>query len=340
MVTIKEIARECGLSVTAVSKALRDAPDISEQTTVRVKQVAKKMGYLRNAAAHALKTKRSHMLGVLFIDNVNAGLVHEYFSQILNNFKNEAEKRGYGITFIANNIGGVKMSFYDYARSQCCDGVVVANAEFDSPQVLELVRGALPIVTIDYVYNNQSAIISDNARDMYNLVDYICRQGHSRIAYIHGELTAVSKIRLAAFYRACDEHNITVSNNNVKAARFHDPISSEVATRELLAQRERPTCIIYPDDFSFIGGRNEIERQGLSIPDDISVVGYDGILMSQVIKPKLTTLKQDSAAIGAKAAELLIAAVEMPRTYIPKTVLIGGSLLEGETVKKLTVNAQ
>ena len=92
---------------------------------------------------------------------------------------------------------------------------------------------------------------------------------------------------------------------------------------------------MYPDDFSYIGGMSEIEREGLSIPEDISVTGYDGSYLSRALQPSLTTLRQDSEAIGMRAAQLLVSAIESPRSYIPEHIVIPGTVWEGNTVKKL-----
>ena len=92
---------------------------------------------------------------------------------------------------------------------------------------------------------------------------------------------------------------------------------------------------MYPDDFSFIGGMNEIEKHGLSIPDDISVTGYDGIYLSQVLRPKLTTYQQDTEALGREAAINLVRSIEDKKTFIPKQIWIEGKMLIGNSVKKI-----
>ena len=97
-----------------------------------------------------------------------------------------------------------------------------------------------------------------------------------------------------------------------------------------------PTCILYPDDIAHFGGRNELEKMGLSVPDDVSIAGYDGIDFSQMLRPKLTTMRQDAERMGELAAEELARAVEEGRAYIPGHNVVGGTLLPGETVKKLT----
>jgi LacI family transcriptional regulator len=335
IVTIKDISKKCGVSSATVSKALNGYRDIGEGTAEFIRRAAKEMGYFPNATARALKTNRSNNLGVLFIDEMQSGLAHEYFSSVLNSLKVEAERLGFDITFISQNIGESKMSYLEHCKYRNCDGVVIASVNFDDPSVIELVKSDIPTVTIDHVFDNRTAILSDNIRSIYDLVSYIYNCGHEKIAFIHGEKTSVTQKRLASFYRTCDELGICVPDEYVKPALYHDPKSSGLATRELLALNNRPTCIMYPDDFSFIGGRNEIERSGLSIPDDISVVGYDGIYLSQVLRPRLTTWRQDTETIGRTAAAKLIEAIENPKGTILQQVVIPGELLEGGTVREL-----
>jgi LacI family transcriptional regulator len=335
MVTIKDISKKCGVSSATVSKALNGYPDIGEETAENIRMIAREMSYLPNATARTLKTKRSNNIGVLFIDQTQCGLTHEYFSNILNSFKVEAERMGFDITFISKNIGQFNMSYYEHSKYRHCDGVVLASVDFYDPAVIELVKSEIPTVTIDHVFDNRTAILSDNIQSVRDLVQYIYNCGHRKIAFIHGEETSVTQKRLASFYKTCEELGIEVPDSYVKSAYYHDPKTSALATRELLALHNRPTCIMYPDDYSFIGGMNEIEKNGLSIPDDISVVGFDGIHLSQVLRPRLTTLRQDTDALGREAAVQLIEAIVNPKTYIPHQVIITGQLLEGGTVKKL-----
>ena len=109
MVTLKDVAKKCNVSLATVSKALNGHTDIGEQTADSIRQIAKEMGYLPNAMARALKTNRSNNIGVLFVDKTSSGLTHEYFSEILNSLKVHAEFRGYDITFISSNIGSFSM---------------------------------------------------------------------------------------------------------------------------------------------------------------------------------------------------------------------------------------
>ncbi|MEI6100490.1 MAG: LacI family DNA-binding transcriptional regulator [Eubacteriales bacterium] len=338
MITIKDISKKCGVSSATVSKALNGYADISEETIETIRTAAKEMGYFPNATARALKTNRSYNLGVLFIDETQSGLAHEYFSSVLNSFKVQAEMLGYDITFISQNIGKLTMSYFEHCRYRQCDGAVIASVNFSDPAVVELVQSDIPTVTIDHIFNNRTAIVSDNVQGVEDLVNYLTQHGHRKIAFIHGEDTTVTQNRLASFYKNCADKGIEVPDEYVKTASYHDPKSSGIATRELLALNDRPTCIMYPDDFSFIGGMNEIEKAGLVIPRDISVVGYDGIYLSQVLRPRLTTLRQDTETLGREAAIKLVEAIEKPKTFIPQQVMVPGHILEGTSVKTLEEN--
>lgn len=333
MVSMKDIAQRCGVSVATVSKALNGQPDIGEETRSRIEAVAKELGYMTNAAARALKTNRTYNLGVLFVDERRSGLSHEYFSSMLESFKVEAEAHGYDITFINRNVGGRHSSYLQHCLYRGVDGVVIACVDFTDPRVQELVESSLPLVTIDHVFNNRLAVVSDNSAGLEELVRYVYGKGHRKIAFLHGERTTVTHNRLTGFYRACEELGLQIPPEYVRECVYHDPDRCAQVTRELLALPERPTCIIFPDDFSYIGGLNVLNEAGLRIPEDISTVGYDGIHLAKVLR--LTTYSQNVEQMGKIAAERLISLIERPKTTLIDRIMVPGGLLEGTSVKEI-----
>lgn len=335
MVTIKMIAKKCGYSVATVSKALNGAPDISNETRDLIRKAADEMGYTSNAAARMLKTGRSYNFGVLFEDSANRGLTHSFFSHILNSFKHRAEELGYDISFISDRLGGKDISYVEHARYRNCDGVIIASVDYTEHAVMDLINSGIPVVTIDRVFDNCGSVISDNISGAAEIVKYVYSLGHRRIAFIHGEDTAVTRHRVASFCRTCKELGIEVPEEYLVPSVYTEPDAAAILTRKLLELPNPPTCILYPDDISYIGGMNEIEKMGLSIPEDISAVGYDGADVSQMLRPRLTTLKQDAEKMGESAAEELVRAVEGGRTYIPGRIVVPGSLLTGGTVRDL-----
>lgn len=334
MVSMKDISNACHVSVATVSKALNDRGDISKETKERICQIAKEMGYLPNSSARALKTNRSYNLGVLFADEARSGLTHSYFSHVLESFRQEAEKNGYDITFINNRANDGTFSYYEHSRYRGVDGVVIACVNFESEEVQELMNGDLPVVTIDYVINNQTCILSDNVQGMEELVSYIIACGHTKIAYIHGADSAVTQNRIATFRHVMEKHGIEVPASYIKEGVYHAPEVSAGLTEELLSLQERPTCIIYPDDFSCFGGINVIQRSGMKIPQDISVAGYDGQRIAQVIEPRITTYKQNTEELGRLAAKKLIERIEKPESSVIERVAVKGKLIRGKSVRR------
>lgn len=333
MVSMKDIARRCGVSVATVSKALNGQPDIGQDTRERIRAVADEMGYFANSAARALKTNRTYNLGVLFVDERRSGLGHEYFSSMLESFKVEAEAHGYDITFINSNVGGRQTTYLHHCQYRGLDGVVIACVDFTDPRVKELVESDIPIVTIDHVFNDRLAILSDNVNGVAALMHHVYSKGHRRIAFLHGENTSVTRNRLTGFYRACEELDLKIPEEYIIPCVYHDPDRTAAATRKLMSLPVPPTCIIFPDDFSYIGGLTTLTQMGLRIPEDVSAVGYDGIHLAKVMH--LTTYSQDTVAIGKAAAEKLISLIERPKSTVLDRVLIPGYLMEGNTVKEL-----
>lgn len=336
MVSLKDISKACGVSVATVSKALNDQSDISAETKKRIRQAAKEMGYFPNSAAKALKTNRTYNLGVLFVDEAQSGLTHNFFSHVLDSFKRVVEQQGYDMTFInCCKTRLHRMTYLEHARYRGFDGVVIACIDFYDPEVMELVRSDIPVVTVDHLFHNRIAVMSDNAKGMHDLLAYIMELGHRRIAYIHGADSAVTQSRLAAFYRMMEEKVIDVPEDYIKEAPYRGADEAYARTKELLALKDRPTCILYQDDFASFGGIKAIRQAGLRIPEDISVAGYDGIGLAYQMEPQLTTLHQDTKTIGRIAAEQLISLIEEPRTTLIRPYTVEGSVARGQSVKDI-----
>lgn len=336
MVSMKDISVACGVSVATVSKALNDHGDIGEETKKRIRQVAKQMGYFPNSAAKALKTNRTQNLGVLFEEEDHSGLTHDYFASVLDSLKSTAEEKGYDITFINScRTRPNRMSYLEHCRYRGFDGVIIVCVNFFDPEVLELVNSDIPTVTIDHLFNNTCAIMSDNIKGMRELLHYIYDMGHRRIAYIYGAESSVTQRRLSSFHKTVAELGLDIPDEYIRQAAYRDTRAAYVETEKLLDMKKRPTCILYPDDFACYGGMNAISERGLRVPDDISVAGFDGIRIARHIEPKLTTLKQDTQQLGMKAAEKVISLIEHPKTTLIEQIVVEGEVYVGNSVGKI-----
>ena len=305
MVSLKDIAAACGVSASTVSKALNDLDDISDKRKAMIRQKANEMGYLPNMAARALKTKMTHNIGVLFIDDYHSGLTHPYFAPVLESLKTEVENLGYDITFINKNVGGREMSYLEHCRYRNVDGVVIANVDFTKEEVVELVESDIPVVTIDHVFNNCPAVVSDNIKGIRELTEYVISMGHKKIAYIHGQQNSVTKVRLASFYRTMEEHELSVPDEYVPEAPYLEAEASAEVTKKLLALKNP---------------------------------GYDGISLIQQFQPKLTTYAQDMSGIGKAAAQAIVDQIERPKSALVELIVKAGAVMPGASVRCLNEN--
>lgn len=335
MATIQELSARCGVSVSTVSKALNGYSDISTKTKDLVIKTANEMGYFPNANARALKMKKTYNIGVLFNTYTNMGLRNDYFAHILSAFKEEAALNGYDITFIEHHIGRRKMTYLEHCQFRHFDGVCIVCEDFETDEVIKLVNSGIPMVTIDYAFQKSYSIISDNYNGMKKLVQFIMKQGHKKIAYIHGMKTLVTRNRLDGYYDALKEGQISVNEKYTVEGHYRNPILTEELTNKLLQLADRPTCIIAPDDYSAVGVISAIRKNGLQVIKDVSVAGYDGMDVQQLIGAKLTTVKQEREDIGRTAAKKLIDLIEYPEENRLDTIFLKQTLLIGNSVKNL-----
>lgn len=338
MATLKEIARQCGCSVAAVSKALNGMPDISPQTAKRIQNIAKAMGYVPNGAARMLRTRRSQTIGLMLFLRDESVWNHEYFSKIADSIQTVAEKEGFDLTPITCSQENLSGRYLDYCRYRGYDGLIIMSAGFREEGLNELINSTIPMVTIDYEFSNRSAVVSDNEQGMRDLTAFILNKGHRRIAYIHGEseTSIVAGKRVKAFLETVRAANVEIPDCYLKPSAYRSIEKSAQATRELLALDNPPTCIIYPDDYAYVGGMHVLMEKGLRIPEDISVAGYDGIPLSMLLRPALTTVAQDSEMIGRYTGRLIVEAIRSPKAAAVQHILVPSRLVEGETVADLT----
>lgn len=337
MATIQELSKRCGVSVSTVSKALNGYSDISEKTKELVIKTAHDMGYFPNSSSKALKLKKTYNIGILFHTVTKVGLKNDYFAHILEAFKEEAAKNGYDITFIENYLGRRKMTYLEHCEYRHFDGVCIVCADFESEEVIKLVNSDIPVVTIDYAFHKAYSIISDNYGGMKQLTNYIIRQGHTEIAFIHGiKSSLVTKNRLEGFYETLKENGIKVPQEYVIESQYRNQAMAEGNALKLLQLPKKPTCIIAPDDQSAMGVMSAIRKYGLQPVKDISVAGYDGVSNNILMGAKLTTIKQERDFIGKEAARKLIKQMEGGPEVPLDTIFMRQTLLIGNSVKKIS----
>ena len=324
--TIRDIANHCGLPPITVRRVLDDSMyDINDRTRRKVFRSAEAVGYV--------VVRQTHNLGMIFRDENAKGLTHPFFAALLNAFKSAAEERDYDLTFINHRDGPDGMTYLERCQYRNVDGVCLACLDFTTPEVAALVDSGIPCVTVDHRFEHVPAVLSDNENGVHMLVDYAASLGHRRIAFIHGHNNSVvTSTRITQFRTAMQYHRLPIPEGFVRAGLYNDIGLVRDIICELLRLPERPTCILLPDDSCYFGAQEAAQSMGLRIPEDISFAGYDGIALTQALRPQLTTIHQNSEAIGRECARRLIEWIERPDTASRKPTIFPVQLIRGGTV--------
>lgn len=321
--TIRDIAERTGYSVATISKALNGLPDIGEETTRRVREIAEEMGYIPNNRGRALRTSRSHTIGLLWFLRSESVWTHELFAKMARGLQSIVEVAGYDLTPISCN-SALEGRYLSYCRYRGYDGVIIMSSGYREEGLTELIRSEIPVVTIDYAYPSCGCVMADQRASLTALLTHVYELGHRKIAYVYSDAdSAVAVDRARAFDECAARLGLRIPPEYKKPADFRNEEISAQATRELLSLAERPTCILYPDDLSAVGGMRALTEAGLSIPGDVSVVGYDNIPMSAYLQPPLTTYDQDGDEIGRSAGRLILNAIEKSRGASERVTVTG-----------------
>ena len=306
MVTIYDISEKSGFAPGTVSKALNNYYGVNAETRKKILDVASKMGYTPNANARALKAKHSHNLGVLFYLRDSLDLCQHFFIQILNEFKRVTESHGYDITLLSKGSDFGAQAFVKHCHIRQLDGVLIFG-DYNSDLVQELMASDIPCVGFDYLGELMSGVMSDNYEKTKQLVERLIEMGHERILFLTGEDNYVTEERQRGYadaFRQMGKERIPC----VRASYSNPDLCFEM-TKKLYPEL-KPTAILYPDDYSAIGGVNALSALGLSIPGDVSVASFDGSIFSQLTNPQLTCVCQDEGKIAAALADKLMKMIE------------------------------
>ena len=324
--TISEVARHCGIDPAVARRVLLSrVREIDEQTRRKVMESADALGYAPPA--------RADNIGIVYADESGRGLTHPFFSLILNAFRDEAQARGYDVTFIHTAAGAEPEDLIERCLNLNVDGVCMVCVDFEAPGIKALAACGLPCLTVDHIYRRVPAVLSDNETGVQKLVERAISKGHTRIAFINGQNNSiVTRTRISQFNYTMAYHSLPVRPEYVREGRYHDIPLVRSIVGELLKLPEPPTCILLPDDMTYLGAQEAARAMGLRIPEDVSFAGYDGIPMTQALTPPLTTIRQSSDRIGQMAARRLIDLIENPDAASRKPIVFPVELIEGGTI--------
>jgi len=279
-------------------------------------------------------------IGVILKDNSAQGLRHDYFAAIIEGFRMECNDKGYTIAFLNQNISKDDPNYetlLEQAKNNNYEGVFIACVS-DDDEVMELVNSDVIVAAVDKDYKNAINVVSDNVQGMREMTEYILSMGHRRIAILTGDDNIVSSVRLNEFIKVCENNGIAVTDDQILRGQFRDINKTAYFTEKLLKSENPPSCIIFSDDYASIGGLNLIHARGLEIPNDISVVGYDGNEILSKLEPSLTTVCQNASELGKRAAEEMIYHITNPEDKNFKEIVVESKLQIGRSVGRVYDN--
>ncbi len=333
--TMKDIARELGVSVATVSRALKDSPRISEDRRKVIQVYAREHNFYPNAIGEALRHSRimpQKVIGVIVPE-----FTHYYFSSILTGIEEAAFARGFNIMVALSDEKYERevRICENFHRNKVC-GVIVSQAKdtrtYDHYQ--KLIDAGIPLVFYDRICTgvNASRVVVDDYMGAYNAVTHLIESGCKRIAFYGGPmLLEISKNRYNGYKDALLKHGMAVDESIVKICDNRN--DAEMVTPEILALDHRPDGFFAVNDDTAIGILYTVKRAGYKVPDDISICGFTNGQRAIACDPMLTTVEQRGKLVGEEAAEILMDKVEglSPIEKVEKRVVRTRLIIRGTT---------
>jgi LacI family transcriptional regulator len=322
MAGIRELARECGVSVATVSRALNGHPEVSETTRRQIQEAANRLGYRPSQSARALVRGRSDTVGLLWDTGYEAtGRRHPFLLALLVGVKRALGASGRHMLLLnVDDHRSGDRAYLDVALQHQLDGVVMMGVDERHPAMRILYGSGFPCVALDLPIEGPRAtyVTSDNYAGAAEAVRYLHGLGHREIATITGPVASLPAMqRLAGYQEAIRELGMTTRPEYVETGDFFQDSGYACAER-LAALPERPTAVFVAGDEMAIGAMHAFSDAGVSIPGDMAVVGFDDIEAASLVRPALTTIAQDPIALGAAAVEALLTLVDVPAVVIDR----------------------
>ncbi|KPV57814.1 LacI family transcriptional regulator [Paenibacillus sp. A3] len=330
-VTIKDIAKLAGVSHTTVSRALNDSPLINPETKERIKAIAGSMNYTPNYSARSLVLDRSYNLGLFFTTlhtGTSAGFLYEAIKGV-----NDVIKDDYNL--IVRGIDDYK-SFHKVNRKNFDGIIVMSQSESDQSFIEYASDKEIPLVVLNRPVESVQVMnfVPDDQSGAYRLTEYLVQQGHRNIAIIEGKQGFKStQARRDGYREALHKHGISVPEAYYVSGNY-DLESGHTAMSKLLELPDRPTAVFCCNDDMALGAVKAVTERGLSVPEDISVAGFDDHLFSAFMSPALTTVRRPIEELSRAGAETLLKFIETKHSE-KSVVLFHTELVIRDSVKSI-----
>lgn len=334
-VTIREVAKKAGVSVSTVSRAFNNYSDISDATREAIIKVADEIGYKQVPITKSEGPKRNFRLGMLIEDYETQSAFNPMVFETLMAFKNTAARMNYEMVLLSTTSDNQKSDqLSNLFIEKQLDGIFIMGLRLNDEYYKQLKSINYPCILFDLYIENPlvSCIGTDNVKGAFMAVEHLIKLGHKKIAFINGHKEAfVSYERMDGYYLAMQRYNLPIDNELIKYGDYSDQ-SAEKAAEELVKSQKGFTAIFCASDLMAIGAINMLGNLGYEVPNDVSVVGFDDMYIAQYITPKLTTIRQNRLKIGETAANVLVSLIEGKAI---SRVLIQPELIVRESTKEI-----
>lgn len=334
-IRMKDIAKELGLSVVTISKVLRDHPDISDVTRERVLNYVKKVDYQPNVLARSLVTGRSYLVGLVVPD-----LLHPFFAEIAKSLSRAIGVKGYSL-IIASSEEDPELEIREVRQLQArhLDALVIASCALDSTHIEKLALQDEPYVLIDRNFPKLTSnfVGTDDEAAGRIATEHLIQMGCRRIAHISGRNNSTGHGRLQGYKKALQAHGIrfraeyVVSRPNVDVDSIEQ---GKQAMHLLLNSKVRPDGVFCYNDPLAIGAMEKIFDEGLSIPDDIAVIGCGNLHYDPSLRVSLSSVDQQSHVIGERAGEVLLEIIGSKVPRPPRSIVLEPTLVVRSSTKR------
>jgi LacI family transcriptional regulator len=335
--TLKQIAKELGVSVSTVSKALNDSPEISEPTKVRIQEYAKLKNYKPNAIGLNLKNRTTKTIGVILPNILNS-----FFAKVFTGIEKVADEKGYKVmTCISNESLDKEISALEMLSNGAIDGFILSVSEeaqklnkFD--HFKSIINDGTPIVMFDRITDevNCDKVIVDDFESAVNATNHLIKTGCKNIALFSAIANlSVIKHRVKGFYKALEDNGLKIDENLVLLSNSHDEFDKKV---DAFFDKNKIDAVFALDEHASVSAMKLGIKKGYKIPENLSIIGFADGVWSRRMTPSLSTVSQHGPEIGEEATKLLINKIESKEEiYIHQTTVVKTELRQRESTKKL-----
>ena len=338
MTTIKDVAKKAGVSISVVSKAFNNYVDVSEKTRQRIFAIAKELNYTPNVVAKNLSSKKQMTIGLISSGVLNNNEKDNNAFDIFKGVYTAVEESQNELSiFLIDSLKQKQKSYAQYCRERNIGGAILQGIRTDDPYYKELIDTNIPCVIVDIIpeMNNEliGSVSIDNAKASREIAVYLIERNHRDIVIMAGTReTYVNTERIKGVQEAFKENDLEMHEEDVLYAQFSEQEAYILAEKYL--QTKQPTAFLCFSDLMAFGVMRAVKEAGLRIPEDISITGFDDLVLSGYTQPQLTTIRQDFIEIGRLSALLLQNLME--NKLDSKHVYVDYQLLERESVKAIS----